>query len=567
MSSVSSSTTLSSILDDSGQFPIYTHLKEIYPPSEIEPKYMPLYEDLRSKYLSLFSNQDPALIISIPYTITLFGDCISKLFPDRIVCNTSNDMILLINHNTTNTITIRFFDHILELTEPITQPPSETAFHAVSPTKPELKDFLIYGYNSGVLHSKNTTTAPTGANILINLNTPTTINNVDLYINAFMGTFIAALCVNNAFPKTKNALYDVASLALANALKYNDEWCYYSNDLYFKVFLKKNSIGCVVNGATTVHDVNAVCDCGKFKSFVFDTFSPQPISYYSSKLYWNKRRVDCRLAMAVVVKLTNAEITFEEVKQYCNNFITFMAMFDNDINKVVESVKKCLKDTAYTRYEIKEIIGVSYDILDLLKGIDTPEGALLAKEYELKKRLMYVINEYKHVMSVNDMLSAGNTGNTTTTTTTTTNFVTLLTQSADNLRDNCECYSDEMKRAMKVVCSSNKYTNTSFKLVSEGWCGNMFALGLNSEIDDIEKELTAYYEKYNETHGSGDLVSMWISDDISRYCYVSRFNGGLSFLNPKYEDFMLEYVKLKNTKMQEVLTTTNDANATSSSTK
>jgi hypothetical protein len=85
----------------------------------------------------------------------------------------------------------------------------------------------------------------------------------------------------------------------------------------------------------------------------------------------------------------------------------------------------------------------------------------------------------------------------------------------------------------------------------------MLALGVNSEIDDIEKELTAYYEKYNETHGSGDLVSMWISDDISRYCYVSSFNGGLSFLNPKYEDFMLEYVKLKNTKMQEVLTTAN----------
>ena len=566
MSSVSSSTTLSSILDDSGQFPIYTHLKEIYPPSEIEHKYMPLYEDLRSKYLSLFSNQDPALIISIPYTITLFGDCISKLFPDRIVSNTSNDMILLINHNTTNTITIRFFDHILELTEPITQPPSETAFNAVSPNKPELKDFLVYGYNSGVLHSK-TTTAPIGANILINLNTPTTNNNVDLYINAFMGTFITALCVNNAFPKTKNAFYDVASLALANVLKYKDEWGYYSSDLYFKVFLKKNSVGCVVNGATTVCDVNAVCDCGKYKSFVFDTFSPQPIGYYSSKLYWNKRRVDCRLAMALVLKLTNTEITFEEVKQYCSSFITFMAMYDNDIDKVVESVNKCLRDTPYTRYEIKETIGLSYDILDLLKGIDTPEGALLAKEYELKKRLMYVINEYKHVMNVNDMLNGSNTNNSANSNS--NEFVALLTKSADNLRDNCECYSDEMKRAMKAVCNS-KYTNTSFKLISEGWCGNMLALGVDSEIDDIEKELTAYYEKYNETHGSGDLVSMWISDDISRYCYVSRFNGGLSFLNPKYEDFMLEYVKLKNTKMQEVLTTTTtttDDNTASTSSK
>ena len=558
MSSVSSSTTLSSILDDSGQFPIYTHLKEIYPPSEIEHKYMPLYEDLRSKYLSLFANQDPALIISIPYTITLFGDCISKLFPDRIVSNTSNDMILLINHNTSSTITIRFFDHILEVTEPITQPPSESAFTAASQSKPELKDFLVYGYNSGVLHSK-TTTAPIGANILINLNTPTTSNNVDLYINAFMAAFIAALCVNNAFPKTKNALYDMASLALANIMKYKDEWCYYSSDLYFKVFLKKNSIGCFVNNATTVYDVNAVCDCGKYKSFIFDTFSPQPIGYYSSKLYWNKRRVDCRLAMALVLKLSNTDSTFEEVKQCCSSFITFMAMYDNDIDKVVDNVNKCLKDTPYTRYEIKETIGLSYDILDLLKGIDTPEGALLAKEYELKKRLMYVINEYKHVMTMNDMLSSNTNNSVNTSSSDSSKFITLLTKSADNLRDNCECYSDEMKRAMKAVCSSNKYTNTSFKLISEGWCGNMLALGVNSEIDDIEKELTAYYEKYNETHGSGDLVSMWISDDISRYCYVSSFNGGLSFLNPKYEDFMLEYVKLKNTKMQEVLTTANTA--------
>ena len=540
MSSVSSSTTLSSILDDSGQFPVYTHLKEIYPPSEIEHKYMPLFEDLRSKYLSLYCNQDPALIVSIPYTITLFGDCISKLFSDRIVSNTSNDLILLLNQNTTSSITIRFFDHILEITEPLTQPPNESNF--TSSTKPELKDFLLYGYNSGVLHSKTTT--PIGANILINLNTPSIENNIDVYITAFIGAFLSALCVNNAFPKTKNAFYDMASVSLGNILKYK-EWNYYSSDLYFKIFLKKNNIGCFVNNTSSICDINAICDCNKYKSFVFDTFSPQPISYYSSKLYWNKRKVDCRLAMAVVLKLSNTDIPYDELIQYSNNFITFMSMYDNDIDKVISNVNTFLKETPYTRYEIKETIGLSFDILDLLKGIDTPEGALLSKEFELRKRLCYVINEYKYVMNVYNMLNNSNSSSNSN-----ERFITVLNKSAENVRDNCECYSDEMKRAMKVVC--NKYNDTSFKLISEGWCGNMIAIGANSEIDDIEKELTAYYEKYNEMHG--DLVSMWISDDISRYCYVSKFNGGISFLNPKYEDFMLEYVKLKNTKMQELNT-------------
>ena len=535
MSSVSSSTTLSSILDDSGQFPVYTHLKEIYPPSEIEQKYMPLFEDLRSKYLSLYASQDPALIVSIPYTVTLFGDTISKLFSDRIVSNTSNDLILFLNQNSTSSIAIRFFDHLLEITEPITQPPDESRF--TSSTKPELKDFLLYGYNSGVLHSKTST--PVGANILINLNTPSIENNIDLNITAFIGGFLSALCVNNAFPKTKNAFYEMASVALGNILKYKD-WNYYSSDLYFKIFLKKNSVGCFVNNTSSICDANLVCDCSKHKSFVFDTFSPQPISYYSSKLYWNKRKVDCRLAMAIVLKLSNTSISYNELIQYSNSFITFMSMFDNDIDKVISNVNAFLKETPYTRYEIKETIGLSFDILDLLKGIDTPEGALLSKEFYLRQRLNYVINEYKYVMAIYNMLTGNDSVN--------GGFISIVNKSAENVRDNCECYSDEMKRAMKVVC--NKYNGTAFKLISEGWCGNMIAIGTNSEIDEVEKELTAYYEKYNETHG--DLVSMWISDDIGRYCYASTFNGGLCFLNPKYEDFMLEYVKMKNAPMHEL---------------
>ena len=138
---------------DTNKFEICTLLKEIYPSAEIEEKYEPVYEDLRNKYRNLFSKTDPAMIVRVPYTITLFGDNITKLFPDKIVSNLSSDVVFFINKNTTDELNVKFFDNFYEFKAPI------ASFDLGTVTKKEgeeveLKDFIINGYMSGLVQSK-----------------------------------------------------------------------------------------------------------------------------------------------------------------------------------------------------------------------------------------------------------------------------------------------------------------------------------------------------------------------------------------------------------------------------
>ncbi len=97
---------------------IVTKLDEIYPKTEIEEIYEPLYEDLRSNYYKLF-NTDPTSIIRVPYTITLFGDNVTKLFNDKIISNLKNDIIIISSKNKTKQLKINFFDSVKELTFPL----------------------------------------------------------------------------------------------------------------------------------------------------------------------------------------------------------------------------------------------------------------------------------------------------------------------------------------------------------------------------------------------------------------------------------------------------------------
>ena len=73
----------------------------------------------------------------------------------------------------------------------------------------------------------------------------------------------------------------------------------------------------------------------------------------------------------------------------------------------------------------------------------------------------------------------------------------------------------------------------------------MVILGNQTELKKYEEFMIKKYEKYLENKGDG-LVDKWITDDINKYCYISELEKGLSILDTKYEDFMLDYIKHKN---------------------
>ena len=122
-------------------------------------------------------------------------------------------------------------------------------------------------------------------------------------------------------------------------------------------------------------------------------------------------------------------------------------------------------------------------------------------------------------------------------------WVEMLSKSGELMKEQYDCYSEEMKALSKKLKETHK--KIGIRAISDGWSGQMVVVGIKEEVALIEKEVYNYYEKYNENMGD-NLVSAWISDDLNRYCYSSDFGNCMCLLDTKYEDFMLEYVTMKN---------------------
>ena len=88
-------------ISDKNSLKIYTKLDELYSKESINTSIESQYEDFHSKFNYLYKTA-PTTIIKIPYTITLFGDPITKFFSNKIVSNLSAELILFFNKNTNN---------------------------------------------------------------------------------------------------------------------------------------------------------------------------------------------------------------------------------------------------------------------------------------------------------------------------------------------------------------------------------------------------------------------------------------------------------------------------------
>ncbi len=111
----------------------------------------------------------------------------------------------------------------------------------------------------------------------------------------------------------------------------------------------------------------------------------------------------------------------------------------------------------------------------------------------------------------------------------------MILESNSDLINYYECLSEEINFMLKFLSKSNP--EVILKLASDGWSGNILALGTKDQILKLGDQVIEYYEKSIENRP--DSSNMWISDDIPKYCYWSQIGGSISFLNPAYEDFML----------------------------
>ena len=512
---------------------IYTKLEEIYSKESINSIIESEYEDFRSKFNYLYKT-DPTTIIKVPYTAILFGDPITHLFSNKIVANLSSELIIFFNKNPNNELNLKYFENAQEIKTKINE---INNLNLTSETF-SLNDFAILGYISALKYIKSNNNNY-GSNVLIILNNPNK-EDVDCYLSIFLAMFLCSLYINDIDSiinnsLNKSSLYEMVNLTLTEICEQNKtlknliDINFYSPDIYFKIFLEKNNFGfsqknIFYQGKVTTKDNKSL------KLFIFDSLSPEPIKYYSSSKYWNKRKVETRLAMALMIKRFKENLSIEEIINNSQSVENFLNIFENNYEIVEKSLDIYLKKEPYNLKELKEELPVD----KILKDINNYQGALMTKEFKLYDRIKFILKEHQIIGILYYKMKIGEE----------IDWKEKIEESAKLLRENYYCYSEEMMN-LEAELKIQFGINLPIKSISNGWAGKMVIIGNDNELKKYEEFIEKKYEKYLENQGDG-LAYAWITDDIKKYCFISELEKGICILDPKYEDFMLEYIKHKN---------------------
>ena len=517
---------------DKNSLKIYTKLEEIYSKESINNSIESQYEDYRSKFHYLYKT-DPTTIIKIPFTATLFGDPITKLFSNKIVANLSSELIIFFNKSTDNELNIKYFENVQEVKKKI----SEINELNLNVDNFSLNDFAVLGYMSALKHIKSNNNY--GSNVLIILNNPNR-EEIDCYISIFLSLFLCSLYINdidNIMNNSinKNSLFEMVILTLTELCEQNKTLKnlininFYTPDIYFKIFLEKNSLGFSQKNIFFQGKVSSINN-KPLKLFIFDSLSPEPIKYYSASKYWTKRKVEVRLAMALMIKRFKDNLSTEELINNSQTLENFLNIFENNYEILEKSVEIYLKKETYKLNELKEELPVD----KILKDINNYQGALMTKEFKLYDRILFIIKEYQLISLLYYKTKKGEE----------IDWKEKIIESAKLMRENYYCYSEEMMN-LEAELKIKFGINLPIKSISNGWSGKMIILGDDNELKKYEEFLEKKYEKFLENQGDG-LAYAWITDDINKYCFISELERGICLFDPKYEDFMLEYIKHKN---------------------
>ena len=517
--------------DSKTSLKIYTKLEEIYSKESVLNSIESEYEDFRSKFNYLYKS-DPTTIIKVPYTCTLFGDPVTKLFSNKIVSNLSSELILFFNKNNNYELNIKYFENVQEVKTKISENMNLNSDNF------SLNDFAILGYTSALKHIKSNNNNY-GSNILIILNNPNR-EEVDCYLSIFLSMFLCSLfindldsIINNSI--NKNTLYEIVILTLTEICEQNKTLKnlininFYSPDIYFKIFLERNNFGFSQKNIFYQGKISSK-ENKPLKLFIFDSLSPEPIKYYSSSKYWNKRKVEVKLAMALMIKRFKENLSIEEIINNTQTIESFLNIFENNYEIVEKSMEIYLKKEVYKLSELKQELPLD----KILKDINNYQGALMTKEFKLYDRLMFIMKEYQLISLLYYKTKIGEE----------IDWKKNIFESANLLRDNYYCYSEEMLN-IDAELKIKFGMNLPIKCISNGWAGKMIIIGNDSELVRYKEYIEKKYEKFLENQGDG-LAYAWITDDINKYCYISEIEKGICILDPKYEDFMLEYIKHKN---------------------
>jgi len=188
-----------------------------------------------------------------------------------------------------------------------------------------------------------------------------------------------------------------------------------------------------------------------------------------------------------------------------------------------------LTKSKYKLKQIKEEL-FDFDLKNLFPDMENAEYILsCSKDFYLYQRISFLILEYEKIFDISNNLKNSNSD-------TSNNFLNKLLdhirESNEKMNDLYNCHSGEINSLTKKIYSLSK--EVAIKLGSDGWGGDIIALGSVKILNDINRFLEKHYEFLNS---KDNLANMWHYDYI-HFCDYGRIGGIVGLLNPEYEDFM-----------------------------
>lgn len=319
-------------------YTLHTQLREIYGKEKkeyIEEKIEPVYESMRTKFRNSFDNTEPSFFIRVPYAQILLGDSVTHLFEEKLITTLEKDLIICGNtlQNQEKKIYVEFFDKYapkIKFNLEETKNPDEQQENSDSDPSQEIEHtkYITFAYKAGIKNSKPKNKK--GANLLINFNIPNN-STKECFVTTFIATFFTSLHIHEGVKLfSKQTLYELCF----NELNRIENFTYYSGVMYFQMYLERNHIG--IQHGNEFRQIKVDSDDGLL---ICDSFSSTPPMVISMVNFWNKRKVEVKLGLALILKRYKKNFTNEEITEIAKDFKTFLKYFENNLETIFELIE------------------------------------------------------------------------------------------------------------------------------------------------------------------------------------------------------------------------------------
>ncbi|CAG9325832.1 unnamed protein product [Blepharisma stoltei] len=189
---------------------------------------------------------------------------------------------------------------------------------------------------------------------------------------------------------------------------------------------------------------------------------------------YNKRVVECRIAVALIAKAFNLPIFPKTLKE-------IQEELGRSLEEMIEIVNLHIREEEYTTAMLEETFGTL--LIEIVKDIQYSDIVLNNNtSYKPRQRALHVYNEAKRVYEFKNVCQ--NNGDC-------ERLGRLMTESHNSCRDLYECSSEQLETLIGLAIEGGAIGS---RLTGAGWGGCCISLVRNEQLEEMYRKMLKFYE-------------------------------------------------------------------------